>query len=130
MFSTAIGTLHPGRSPYGGCKGGAKALPFAADARPGVAQSPRRDLRRGLVDEDPADPVGVLGLHDDLEVPVIVVPNRRPVPLQYSRPQVRRRVEHHFVAWIAEARGERAKVVRSEERRVGKECRTGWSAYH
>src|SRR5437762_13131700 len=73
-FSTAIGTLRPGRSPScGGSKGGVKALPFAADAWPGVAQSPRRDLRRGLVDEDPADPVGMLGLHDDLEVPVIVV---------------------------------------------------------
>src|SRR5439155_1410405 len=56
-------------------------LAIAGGTRPGVAEARGRDLRRRLVHEDPADPVRLLRLDDDLEVPVVVVADRRPVPL-------------------------------------------------
>src|SRR5256712_1346586 len=74
-------------SPRRDCAGKARARPvappspLAGGTRPGVAEARGRDLRRRLVDEDPADPVRLLRLDDDLEVPVVVVADRRPVPL-------------------------------------------------
>src|SRR5438094_2431884 len=65
----------------------------------------------------------VLWLDDDLEVPVIVIADRRPVSLQDARPEVRRRVEHHLVTRIAEARGERAEVVREQARELARGLR-------
>ena len=35
-----------------------------------------------------------------------------------------------FVQAVAKALGVRATIIRSEERRVGKECRSRWSPYH
>src|SRR5437773_6082542 len=42
-------------------------------------------LGRGFVDEDAADGVGALRVDDDLDVPVVVVADRRPVPLEDAR---------------------------------------------
>ena len=46
-----------------------------------AAELGSRDLGAGFVDDDPAHAVGVLRLGHDLDVPVIVVADRRPVPL-------------------------------------------------
>ena len=56
------------------CSGGA----------PDVAKGAGGRLGRRLVDEDPAQPVDPLGLRDDLDVPVVVVPDGRPVALEGS----------------------------------------------
>src|SRR2546425_10436018 len=66
----------------GGWLQGRRALPLIG---PGLAQLGRRDLRTCLVDEDAADSIGVLRLGRDLDVPVIVVANRRPIDRKSTR---------------------------------------------
>src|SRR5205807_3404407 len=85
---------------------------------PGLAKLSRRHLRTRLVDEDAADPVGVLGLGDDFDVPVVVVTDRGPVPLQDPRAEVGGGVKHHLVAGVSESARERAEVVGEESRQI------------
>ena len=47
-------------------------------------------------------------------------------PLDFA--QVCRDIEDYLVPYLRLGAGERA--MRSEERRVGKECRSRWSPYH
>src|SRR5712664_2591363 len=67
--------------PGGGLQG-RRSLPLIG---PGLAELSRRDLRTRLVDEDAANSIGVLRLGRDLDVPVVVVANRRPIPLEDPR---------------------------------------------
>src|SRR3990172_7220913 len=63
--------------------GGARSYPWAAGwLEPGRSEPTGRLLRRHLVDGDPSHPGGPLGLDDDLEVPVVVVGDRRPLVLE------------------------------------------------
>src|SRR5437867_9165268 len=97
------------------------APPYSARllrAGEGSAQFGGDLLGRGFVDEDAADAVGALRMDDDLDVPVVVVANRRPVPLEDARPEIRRRVQHQLVAGIAEGAREDPEVAREQAREV------------
>src|SRR5438477_12807343 len=71
-----------------------------------------------LVDEDPADRIAALRMDDDLDVPVVIIANRGPVALEDARAEIERRVQHQFVAGIADAVRERAEVARDQARKV------------
>src|SRR6058998_4259474 len=75
-------------------------------------------LGRGFVDEDAADGVGALRVDDDLDVPVVVVADRRPVPLEDARAEIRRRVQDQLVAGIAEGARKGPEVAREQPREV------------
>src|SRR5262249_21474535 len=65
--------------PRGGRLQGARALSLSRER---ATQLGRDLLGRRLVDEDPADAVGALGLDRHFDVPMVIVPNRRPIALQ------------------------------------------------
>src|SRR6266852_6746868 len=85
---------------------------------PGLAELGGGDLGSRLVDEDAADPIGVFRLGNDLDVPVIVVADRLPVPLQDARPEVGRRVQGHLVPGVPESARECAEIAGKESRQV------------
>ena len=50
--------------------------------------------------------------------------------LQYYNSKKEFESEQHIRAWLIRVAINKAKNMRSEERRVGKECRSRWSPYH
>src|SRR5688572_3996026 len=63
-----------------------------------------------------------------LNVPLKDVP--RHVQQAFIATEDRRFYEHNGLDWRAVMRAVGRNLTRSEERRVGKECRSGWRAYH
>src|SRR6185436_7961109 len=99
---------------------GGRRSPPGLSPVPGRAQAGGDRLGSGLVDEDAAQAVDALGVSDDLDVPVVVVTDGGPVPLEDSRAEVRRRVQSHLVAWIVERPADRAVGVDQEPRQVAR----------
>src|SRR6266700_3123857 len=90
---------------------------------PGLTELRGRDLGARLIDEDAPYAIGVLGLRNDLDVPMIVVTDRGPVPLEDARAEVGRGVQHHLVPGVAEATREGAEVLGQESAQVAEVLR-------
>src|SRR2546428_381363 len=73
---------HGGYPPRGGGLQGGRVLPLIG---PGVSELRRRDFRARLVDEDATNAIGLLRLGRNLDMPVVIVADRRPVPLEDPR---------------------------------------------
>src|SRR5690349_14475695 len=82
-----------------GLRGGAVSEPGLPVLLGGV-------LGRGLVDVDPPDPVGPVRGGADLDVPVVVVGDGRPLPREDLGGQVRGGVERHLERGITQLGGQ------------------------